>query len=214
MQESKMEILEAFDLEGIPDGRADYLIAAMRDFAIENAPIATCPNCGEMVTILHGEGDYDCEECGAVFTAEFKVSGNGVLESVIITALNLPAKEVTDLVTVQCPACEMAGYSTRCLCAGSGLLEIDLAGYSQFDVAPVALLDKDGHLLANYTDPRGHRFEVVPEGENIAWAVYGIWTDGMPYHIADLPTREEALDFAEFLESMRQKPEIKLTQGE
>ncbi len=70
------------------DTRIDGLI----DFANENAPKITCPECRGELLLLTGEGIHECPECGTELEVAFQFAG----EQFIGCEVKLKAEPVAD----------------------------------------------------------------------------------------------------------------------
>lgn len=57
----------------------DAHIDGLVDFAYENAPKITCPECGGEFLLLTGEGIYECPECGTELEIAFQFAGEQFL---------------------------------------------------------------------------------------------------------------------------------------
>lgn len=108
-------------------------------------------------------------------------------------------------VTVLCPTCELANHSARCVCGGTGTINVDLEKFDGFEIWPVILYTTDFQPVP-YGDPRGVFFEPLSDDlPPSAFGLYGHLVEGHCDHIADFRTRDAAEDFAALIEALAAK---------
>lgn len=114
-----------------------------------------------------------------------------------------------DALTVKCPTCELAGYTTLCVCGGAGQIDVvNLGDFSDgYEIHPLMLCALDGTPVA-YNDPRGNYFEhfsITPEPDDpriACWGLYFHLREGGVVNIADFRTAQDAQEFQTLLDTV------------